>query len=156
WPTGSATTWRLEYIDGGYRMTMNPGVNTLWGYSNDALPPGNLALQIDIDPRQGSGGLLFGWQGKDSYYRLLTAADGSYRLERRSGGQTVPLASGQGAGKGRLGVELRGASATVTFNGQALAEAALPEPAAGKYGMILVGAGAGEAFFDNLALRQLP
>ena len=35
-------------------------------------------------------------------------------------------------------------------------EADLPAPAAGKYGMILVGAGAGEAFFDNLALRQLP
>lgn len=156
WPAARDRAWTLEYAGGGYRMAMNPGVNTLWSYSDDALPAGNLAFEADVDPRQGSGGLLFGWQGKDRYYRLLTAADGSYRLERRSGGQIIPLAAGQGAGKGRLGVALRGANAAVTFGEQVLAEVALPAPAEGKYGMILVGAGAGEMHFDNLALRQLP
>ena len=69
---------------------------------------------------------------------------------------TSVIASGSGAGKGRLGLVLRGATARVYFNNALLGEYALPADPSRAYGVILVPGDGGEARFKMLTVRQAP
>ena len=156
WAVAADRGWSLGYAESRYRMRMDPGVGILWSYSKQDAPGGNLALSVDVEPRQGMAGILFGWRGSRDHYRLLLGADGSYRLEQRSGAGVVTHLSGQAAGGGSLALVLRGNRASAYLNNALLGEVTLPAAPAGRYGMALVDAGAGEAFFDTLTLRAVP
>ncbi|HEY1017153.1 MAG TPA: hypothetical protein VGE07_30845, partial [Herpetosiphonaceae bacterium] len=156
WAVARDRGWSLGYTDGRYQMRMDPGVGILWSYSKQDAPAGDLALAIDFEPRAGQAGLIFGWRGSRDHYRLVAGADGGYRLEQRRGGEVIVHLSGQGAGAGRLAVALRGAQARVYFNQQLLGEVALPSAPGGRYGMVVVSEGAGEASFDTLSLQTIP
>ncbi|GIV96424.1 MAG: molecular chaperone DnaJ [Herpetosiphonaceae bacterium] len=156
WSVARGDTWTLEFVDGRYHMIMEPGVGSLWSYSKLPVPADNIVISVDVEPRQGSAGMLFGFIDGSNHYRLLSGADGSYRLEQRVGGSIQALASGQGAGSGRLSLVLRGTSAQIYFNRTLLNQVQLPGAPAGSFGLALASNGAGEAFFDTLIIRRAP
>ncbi|HEY1014217.1 MAG TPA: hypothetical protein VGE07_16005, partial [Herpetosiphonaceae bacterium] len=150
WRDGSAASFQ----DGRYRLASG---QTYYRQASGDLPNGDVAITLNVEPLQGQAGIAFGLTGLDDHYRLLSAPDGSWSLERRFGSRTpIPIASGSGAGTGRLALVLRGAQAKVYFNDALLAEADLPSQPSRKYGVILVPGDGGEALFDTLTVRAAP
>jgi hypothetical protein len=159
WYTQSDASGSMGYADGRYRLATAAGTNTFWSVAPGSLgvPADNVVLAVNIEPRAGSSGLLFGFRSLSNHYRLVTQADGAFRLERRVGRTVEVLLSGVGAGSGRFALVLRGTSAQVYGGTTLLGESTLPEtPVGGQVGLILVTPEAGEVVFDTFTIRTAP
>jgi serine/threonine protein kinase len=159
WYTQNDASGSMGYADGRYRLATAAGTNTFWSVAPGSLavPADNVVLAVNIEPRAGSSGILFGFRSLSNHYRLVTQADGAFRLERRQGRTVEVLLSGTGAGSGRLALVLRGTTAQVYGGTTLLGETTVPEtPVGGQVGLILVTPEAGEVVFDTLTIRTAP
>jgi serine/threonine protein kinase len=152
-PRGSITA-----TDGQYHMTIPPGTNTFWVLPPRGIriPSDQVAVSVTVDPRQGAAGLVFGFRSLNDHLRLVTTADGTWRIEQRQGRSVTPLASGTGAGKSRLTLVLRGPVVRAYAGDTLLHELTLPAAPGGSIGVILVTPDAGDVVFDTLTVRSLP
>jgi serine/threonine-protein kinase len=152
-PRGSITA-----TDGRYQLTIPPGTNTFWVLPPRGvrIPSDQVAVSVAVDPRQGAAGLVFGFRSLNDHLRLVTTADGIWRIEQRQGSTVTPLASGSGAGPGRLALVLRGLVVRVYAGDTLLHELRLPAAPGGSIGVILVTPDAGDVVFDTLTVRSLP
>ncbi|HYF66007.1 MAG TPA: serine/threonine-protein kinase [Herpetosiphonaceae bacterium] len=158
WYTQDAPEGRITATDGQYQLTMPPGTNTLWVLPprGVTIPSDQVAVAVTIDPRQGAAGLVFGFRGLNDHHRLVTTADGAWRIEQRQGRSVTVLASGTGAGKGRLGLVVRGAAVRAYAGDTLLHELTLPAAPGGSLGVILVTPDAGDVVFESLVVRAAP
>jgi serine/threonine protein kinase len=158
WYTQQDPRGTITATDGQYRLTIPPGTNTLWVLPPRGvrIPGDQVAVSVTVDPRQGAAGLVFGFRSLNDHLRLVTTADGTWRIEQRQGRSVTPLASGSGAGPGRLSLVLRGPVVRVYAGDTQLHELTLPAAPGGSIGIILVTPDAGDVVFDTLTVRSLP
>ena len=140
------------------RLQIPPGTNTFWSLAPRAvaLPTADTVLTVMVTPNQGKAGLVFGFRSLQDHYRLLTQADGTFFLERRQGTAITTIASGSGAGAGRLGLVLRGTTVRAYFADTLLHALTLDAPLQGSVGVIVVTPEAGDAVFETLTVRSTP
>lgn len=163
WPTMQGPGWQVGYQGRRYRVRAEPNTGSIWSYRNSSAK--DVSIGVDMQVASGEGGLLLRLLDAKSYLAVvIDPAEGSYRVEQRSGGQLARLSSGTstaiqaGADSvNRLVVRLSGASLQLFVNGQQLADVSAERPAdTGRYGLLAVASSTvAEVFFDNLELRAL-
>jgi serine/threonine protein kinase len=158
WYTQQDASGSMAYVDGAYQLAIPAGVNTFWSLapSSLAIPEDQVALSVTTTPQAGKAGIVFGFKGLSNHYRLVTQADGSFSLEKRSGRSIETLASGTGATAGPLTLVLRGAAVRVYAGSDLLGEAQLETAPGGRFGLILTTPDAGEALFRGFSVRAVP
>lgn len=163
WPTISGNGWSVSYAQGAYQIRANEGVGNIWAFRNASIDD-NLTIGIDVETQGGLAGMLLRYSGAGSYLAFfVNPAEGSFKLEQRSGGNTTIVAeerhpsviSGEAA-QNRLAARMVGEQLDLRINGQRVLEISLDSPPrTAQYGMIVVARSPEVvALFRKLEIRE--
>ncbi len=163
WADISGRNWNVGYSGERYRITVNPGIGTIWSYRTAGRT--NYSIGVDVQVIRGEGGLMLSFVNEDSYLSfVVNPAQTSYRLEQHdgrgitvlSGGQNEAILEGSEA-INRLTARLNGDRLQLRINNQQVAEVDISNvPRSPRYGLLSIsGASAADAFFDNLEIRAV-
>lgn len=170
WYSDGAEGAQMEYVDGGYRITINAASSGAWAYSGQifANARSEVLAQKHAGPEDSNWfGLLCRVEANDglpSFYAFIVSSDGYYGIGKRvSGGSLELLNAGemqfsnaiiQGGAANLIAADCAGERLVLYVNGVKLAEVSDSDLDVGQVGLI-VGTFAepgASIFFDDFAV----
>ena len=153
WYSNGSTSAQMEYVDGGYRITIEAASSGAWAYSGETFT--NARIEVQAQKQAGPEdsnwfGLLCRMQmaeGQPSFYAFIISSDGYYGIGKRVGGSGLQLINAdemqfsnaviQGEAANLLAADCTEDRLALYVNGVKLAEVTDADLGTGQVGLIV-------------------